>query len=138
MIDGNEYIKKVKEYFSYLVTEFGFKLSEETISGNFFYKIHFRDKKRVISISYENAEDYLSVVVFILQNNKLPDYDDKTKTLHLNEINASILPKVDKIDISVNNEYFKRFKPKSELERKLFKSAKELKLCLTHSDLLKR
>jgi len=87
-----------------------------------------------VSISYENIEDYLLVIIFLLQNGKLPDYDDKTKTLHLNKINAQILSRIDKNEISLNNEYFDKFNPKYELKKKLLKSAKELRLCLKHYD----
>jgi len=132
MIEGNQYTKVVKAYFDFLITEFGFKVSEEDIKGNAFYDVQYRDLKKVISISYENIENYLLVIVFMLQNGELPDYDDKTKTLHLNRLNAKVLSRVGKEEINVNNDYFFRFKASNELERKLLKSAKELRLCLKH------
>ena len=132
MIDGNEYIKVVREYFSFLTTEFDFKLTEEIVNGSFFYRIRYEDKTRAVTISYEDAEDYLSVFISILQNCELPDYDDKTQTLHLNRLNAVVLSTVDKSEIRLNNEYFLKFQTKDELERKLLKSAKELRLCLKH------
>jgi len=134
MIDGNKYIEIVRIYFHFLITEFGFKVSEEIINGNFFYRLRYINKIKAVTISYENIEDYLSVFISILQNGELPDYDDKTKTLHLNRINAQILSRIDKNEISLNNEYFDKFNPKDELERKLLKSAKELRLCLKHYD----
>jgi len=115
-----------------LITEFRFKVSEEKIRGNAFYDVQYRDLKKVVSISYENIEDYLLVIVFMLQNGELLDYDDKTKTLHLNQLNAKVLSQVAKEEISVNNEHFLKFKSSNELERKLLKSAKELRLCLKH------
>ncbi len=81
MIEGNKYIETVKSYFEFLIAEFGFKLSEEKISGHTFYDIKYKDNARVISISYENIEDYLLVIIFMLQDGELPDYDDKTKIL---------------------------------------------------------
>lgn len=135
MVEGNQFIETVKDYFAFLESELNFKVSEEKILGNAFYDVQFSDRARVASVSYENIEDYLLVIVFILQNGKLPDYDDKTKTLHLNQLNAIVLPKVDKIEIELNNEYFLKFQPQSELQRKLLKSAKELRLCLKHSNL---
>jgi len=134
MIAGSIYIAIVKAYFDFLITEFNFKISEEKIRGNVFYDVQYKDKTRIVSISYENIEDYLLVIIFLLQNGKLPDYDDKTKTLHLNKINAQILSRIDKNEIILNNEYFYKFNPKDELERKLLKSAKELRLCLKHYD----
>lgn len=132
MIEGNQYIEIVEAYFCFLITEFGFKISEEKIRGNAFYDVQYKDEKRIVSISYENIEDYLLVIVFLLQNGELPDYDDKTKTLHLNKLNIEVLSRVDKSEINLNNEHFLKFRARNELERKLLKSAKELRLCLKY------
>jgi len=132
MIDSSEYIKSVNDYFGFLITEFNFKLLEEKVRGNAFYDIQYKDKSRVISISYENIEDYLLVTVFMLQNGEKPDYDDKTKTLHLKQLNRLVIVKVSKEEINLNAEYFAKYNSKNELERKLLKEAKELRLCLKH------
>lgn len=132
MIDGNQYISKVKAYFNFLVTEFDFKISEEKIRGNAFYDVQYKDETRIVSVSYENIEDYLQVIIFMLLNGELPNYDDKTKTFHLNQLNARVLSRLDKSEISLNNEYFGKFDVNDELEKKLLKSAKELRLCLKH------
>ncbi len=132
MIEGNQYIEIVKVYFSFLVTEFGFNIFEEKIRGNAFYDVQYKDEARIVSISYENIEDYLQVIIFLLQNGKLPEYDDKTNTLHLNRLNAFFLSKIDRKEISLNSEYFAKINTNDELERKLLKSAKELRLCLKH------
>lgn len=134
MKEDKEYVNTVKNYFEFLISEFRFRILEEKIRGNAFYDVQYIDSKRVISISYENIEDYLLVIIFILQNGKLPNYDNKTKTLHLNQLNAKILTNIDKKEINLNNEYFSKFHAIDELERKLLKSAKELRLCLIHFD----
>ncbi|MBY0481793.1 MAG: hypothetical protein K2Q21_10580 [Chitinophagaceae bacterium] len=136
MIEGKKYIEVVKLFYSFLETDFGFSKVNETINGNAFYDVEFKNIEKVVSISYENIEDYLQVIVFILHNGDMPEYDDKTKTLHLNQLNEKILSKVDKGEISLNNEYFVKFNPKDELEKRLLKSAKELRLCLRHFDQL--
>lgn len=130
MIDSIEYIKIVKNYFKFLITEFKFKLLEEKVRGNAFYDIQYKDNSRVISISYENVEDYLLVTVFVLQNGEMPNYDDKTKTLHLKQLNGLVIAKASKEEINLNAEYFAKYNAKNELERKLLKEAKELRLCL--------
>lgn len=132
MIEGNLYIKLVKEYFAFLTTEFSYELSEQEIRGNFYYAVRYKDNTKMVSISYENIEDYFQVIVFILQNGKVPNYDDKTKTLHLNKLNAEVIFKVDKLEINLNNDYFLKFQANDEFERKLLKSAKELRICLKH------
>lgn len=132
MIEGEKYIEDVKTYFNYLITEFGFRISNEKIRGNAFYDLQYSDGNRIVSVSYENIEDYLQVIIFMLQNGELPDYDDKTKTLHLNRLNAQVMSSIDRKEIGLNNEYFEKFKAKAEIEKQLLKSAKELRLCLKH------
>jgi len=132
MVEGLEYIKVVKLFYSFLETEFGFKKVNETVNGNAFYDIEYKSSERVISISYENIEDYLEVIVFQLQNGEMPDYDDKSKTHHLNQLNRSVMSKVDKAEISSNIQYFSKYNPKDDLERKLLKGARELRLCLKY------
>ncbi len=137
MIEGNEYVETVELYFDFLITEFGFKKTEKVIKDNVYYDIQYHDKTRNVSISYENIEDYLQVIISMLQHGKLPHFDDKTKTLHLNHLNAQILPELGNEEIIQNSQYFLEFDAKSELERKLLKSAKELRLCLKHFELIK-
>lgn len=132
MIEGKEYIGAVKLFYSFLETEFGFSKVSETINGNAFYDVEFKDSVRVISVSYENIEGHLEVIVFMLQNGKLPNYDDKTKTLHLKQLNRLMMAKVSKEEINLNEEYFAKFTPKNEIEKKLLKEAKELRVCLKH------
>ncbi|MCB9311114.1 MAG: hypothetical protein H6567_13750 [Lewinellaceae bacterium] len=132
MIEGEKYIEDVKAYFNYLITEFGFRISNEKIRGNAFYDLQYSDGNCIVSVSYENIEDYLQVIIFMLQNGELPDYDDKSKTLLLNMLNAQVMSSVKRDEISLNNEYFVKFTPKTEIEKLLLKSAKELRLCLKH------
>lgn len=134
MLEGNIYIEIVKEYYSFLITEFNLPLINEKVRGNAFYDVQYGDKERVVSISYENIEDYLQVIIFILRNGRLPDYDDKKKTLHLQRLTPIVFAEVDKSEIDLNNAYFLKFHAKNELERELLKSAKELRLCLKHFD----
>jgi hypothetical protein len=96
MVEDFEFIETVKCYYSFLETEFGIIKINETINGNAFYDVEFGDKEKIISISYENIEDQLEVIVFLLQNGNLPDYDDKTKTLHLKLLNKLVMAKVRK------------------------------------------
>ena len=132
MIEGEKYTEDVKTYFNYLITEFGFRMSNEKIRCNAFYDLQYSDGNRIVSVSYENIEDYLQIIVYMLQNGELPDYDDKTKTLHLNRLNAQVMSIIDRNEIGLNNEFFVKFNPKLEIEKQLLKSAKELRLCLKH------
>ena len=130
MIEGKEYTKSVKLFYSFLETEFGFNEVSETIHGNAFYDVEFKDRERCVSVSYENIEGHLDVIVFMLQNGELPNYDDNTKTLHLKQLNRLVMAKASKEEINLNAEYFAEYNAKNELERKLLRAAKELRLCL--------
>ncbi|WP_256005053.1 hypothetical protein [Pedobacter deserti] len=136
MVDGKIYIEIVRLFFSFLINEFGFNQIKETENGNAFYDVEYRDGKRAISISYENVEDYLQVIVFMLKNGNLSDYDDKTHTLHLSELNKIILPRIYKKEVEENNILFSKYEANDSLGRKLLKSAKELRLILKNWDLL--
>ena len=132
MIEGEKYIETVRNFYSFLETEFGFKKFNETINGNAFYDVEFKSNEQVVSISYENIENHLEIIVFLLQDGKMPDYDDTTKTLHLNQLNRIVMVKVSKDNINLNTEYFVKYNVKSEIEQKLLKGAKELRLCLKY------
>jgi len=132
MIEGEKYIEIVRNFYSFLETEFDFKKFNETINGNAFYDVEFKSNEQVISISYENIENHLEIIVFLLQDGKMPDYDDKTKTLHLNQLNRTVMTKVGKDNINLNAEYFVKYNAKSEIEQKLLKGAKELRLSLKY------
>lgn len=132
MIEGEEYTEVVKQFYSFIETEFGFSKVAETINGNAFYDVEFKDKDRIISISYENIENHLEVIVFMLQNGEMPNYDDKTRTLHLKQLNRLAMAKISKEEFNLNAAYFAKYNAKNEIERKLLKEAKELRLCLKH------
>ncbi len=136
MVEETEYLKSVKFFYSFLKSEFGFSKVNDTVNGNAFYEVEYRDEEKAISISYENIEDYLEVIVFKLLNGEMPNYDDKSQTLHINQLNKLIMSRVSQTEIDSNAEYFSRFIPKGELERKLLKGAIELRLCLRHFDQL--
>lgn len=132
MIDGKSYAQTVKSYFSFLESEFGMKLLEEKAAGNFYYDVRYGDKDKIVSISYENLEDYLLFIVFLLDEGRLPDYDDKTRTLHLAHLNERVMEGVTKNELISNSKYFSVFTPRDQVERKLLKGAKELRLCLSN------
>jgi hypothetical protein len=131
MVEGTEYVQAVRIIFSFLSEEYGITDTSEKIRGNVFYDVQYRTPLKVISISYENIEDYLQVIVFKLKSGKLPDYDDKTHTLHLNVLNKIAFSKANKANIEQNNQYFNNhIKADTTLERKLLKSAKDLRLAM--------
>jgi hypothetical protein len=130
MLSGDEFISSVKKIYSFLVNEFNYSLIDEKNRTNLFYDVEYQKGDSVISISYENREDYLQVILFKLNNGTLPEYDDKEKTLHLENLNKKILSHLSSEDFEENNVYFSGLRTLSKMENRLLKSAKELRLCL--------
>ncbi|WP_276135135.1 hypothetical protein [Polluticoccus soli] len=135
MISKDDFIALVESYFHFLTSEFQFSKGEVKANGNAYYSFQFQDNKKVVSISHENIGNYYQVIVYLLDDNgSLPNYDDKTKTLHLDKLNKLILPNISLDQIKTNNTHFSTLVANSELERKMLKSAKELRLCLQNFD----
>jgi hypothetical protein len=135
MIDGSVFVSIVRQFFSFLENEFGFRQTGETIKGNAFYDVEYRDSLRAISISYENVENHLEVIVFVLQKDgNLPDYDDKTKTLHLGHLNTLVMSRISDMEIMSNHDQFSAYQAQGEFQKGLLKRAEELRLCLMHVD----
>jgi hypothetical protein len=132
MISGKEYLEIVKQYFSFLSLELGFEPLKETINGNAFYDVEYKNSDKIISISYENIEDYLSVIVFELKNGIVPDYNDKARTFHLQELSSEIISKLNQLEIRENSMIFKKFIASGGFEKRLLKSAKDLRMVLIH------
>lgn len=132
MISSQLFILKVAEYFDFLVTEFDFELVQGKVVENIFYEQRFSDGRKVVSISYENIEDYLQIIVYLLENGLLPDVDDGIRTLHLKQLNSVIFPLVSRDELEAKREEFGRFNASGKIENDLLKGAMELSLCLKH------
>lgn len=130
MIDSTQYFATVKKIFFFLHSEFNISEIKEKKNGNAYYDIKYIDQTKVISISYENIGDYLQIIVFKLENGQMPNYDDKSKTLHLNHLNRLALVNAKADDFKSNNDFFKEFSAATALERQLLKAGKDLRLSL--------
>ena len=134
MITSEKYIAFVKETFSYLIDELDYEVGNIKINGNIFYDVEFKKTNKVISISLETLENYPRVIIFNSDGRILSDYDNRTKTIHLNELTKEILPNLEKINFELNEKYFEKFKPETETEKLILKSAKELRICLKNKN----
>ncbi|MBG6188387.1 hypothetical protein [Flavobacterium sp. CAN_S2] len=130
MITLKKNIELCKKSFSFLITEFECKLEKIIENGNVFFDINYAGTNKVISISLETYENYLRVVIFDLENGKLSDYDDKAKTIHLNQLTKEYFPKISKNEITENSMFFKNISTETEIEKQIVKCAKELRLVL--------
>lgn len=130
MISEKEFIMSVKKIYSFLINEFNYSLIGKKNRTNLFYDVEYQQDESIISISYENREDYLQIILFRLNNGTLPNYDDKEKTFHLENLNKKILSLLSIEDFEENIDFFSRLTPLNQIENRLLKSAKELRLCL--------
>lgn len=134
MIRGLEFIEQTKKYNSFLVDEFDFIEFNITNREGLFYDVEYKKDGLLISISYENREDYLQVILFRLINGKKPEYDDKHMTIHLEKLNNALFKTLSSNNFKENEICFASLNASSNIERKLLKAAKELRLCLKHPD----
>ena len=90
-------------------------------------RVFVRIRKEKIRIREQKAFQ-----LFTLDNGKRSDYDDNTKTFHLNKLTDKLLRTLDKTEFENNNRHFKDIEAKDETEKMILKSAKDLRLCLKH------
>ena len=121
----------VIQCFHFLYEEFDFQLSRTTNREGLFYDVEYKRNNTIISISYENREDYFQTILFIIKNGIMPDYDDKTSTIHLPVLVSKFFSELAPNDFEENNKFFSLIKTSTEIEKKILKSAKELRICLS-------
>ncbi len=134
MIRGLEFIELTRKNNRFLVDEFDFIEFNVTNREGLFYDIEYKKDGLLISISHENRDDYLQVILFRLIDGKKPEYDDTQMTIHLEKLNNMLLKPLNSNDFKENEFYFASLNASSNVERKLLKAAKELRICLKHPD----
>jgi hypothetical protein len=133
MLTKKDYSEAVNKYFKYLEIDFDYKKIFENKSNTLLYDVRYSNNSNIISISYEIQGDGVKVIIFMLQNGNIPDYDDKAHTLHLEYLMKDI-SNDDKFNkcIDENNNYFLKYnKPIIDVENAILKKAKELRLYLS-------
>lgn len=136
VLNEDEYFLIIEKQFLYLVDEFNYKIINKKSGISFLYDVNFQTSNSMISVSYDRRDNNLQVILFILKDGHLPDYDDKEHTIHLEKLNNKIIPYLNKEEISDNNDFFRNIKPLNHFEKILLKLAKELRLCMKNTDLL--
>jgi len=130
VFNKDEYFSNIEKQFMFLLDDFEYQVINEKSKISFLYDVNFQKSNSVISVSFDIRENYLQVILFILKDGHFPDYDDKEHTIHLEKLNNMILPLLSKEEISDNNDFFQNIKPLNQLEKRILKSAKELRLCM--------
>ncbi len=134
MISNFEFVEIVKRYFSFLVSHFYYELlNGKHATHSMLYDVSYGGKEKVISISYEFPSDYLQIIIFDLLDGKLSDYDDRKHTHFLSEFNREIYSNITQDAMQKNHLFFSQHIPHSDIERRLIKRAKELRLYMLHS-----
>ena len=136
MVTDNEYFEKVETYFKFLVNEFKFKVESKTFNGNVFFDIEYKSKNILISISYENIEDFLEIIIFPNSANNNISFKGSNENFRLSQLRNDLLTKIKNSDFEKNNKFFIKFKTKNNFERNLLKSAKDLRICLNNLNLI--
>jgi hypothetical protein len=130
MLSGDDFITLVRRYFDFLPKEFCYELFNEINMENLFYRVQYHKDNLLISISYENRENYLQVIVFTIKDGVISEYDDREHTFHLGELNRRIMQHLKTENFEDNDKFFSSIQPSNEFEKSLLKLAKELRLCM--------
>lgn len=110
MISGDEFIRFAKNCFRFLIDELGYVELSVTNRTGIFYDVEYKKDDMVISISYENRENYLQVLLLKLQKGIKPDYDDKKHTIHLERLNSQVLNLLSNAAYKENDSFFLQLK----------------------------
>jgi hypothetical protein len=128
-MNGQDFLRIVKEAFAPFLEELGFAMEQPSISGRF-YRVSFTASSHVVSVSYEPGDDALFVMVFSLKNGELSDIDDSKKTPRLSDLNSRYMVRVTDKERIENQKVFESIVAKDKEELLLLKAAKELRLVL--------
>lgn len=136
-INEEQYFGVVTAYFSFLVTELGFNLSREYTNSSFFMMAEYRRGiELLVSIPYEQGNDYLDIMIFRLDNGREPHYDDLSRNLQLRRITDEILAGVSRNEKVANSKLFSQFHAGTDIEKRLLNAAKAMRLASLHGNLL--
>lgn len=135
LFSKNEYMGFVKKYFYFLEKEYNYEILPMKLDNSLLFDVEYGNEDSIISISYEIYGEGVQVILFKLINGKLPNYDDKTHTIHLNKLMNTYCKELTLSQLNKNNNYFKRVKKSSQpIENELLKKAKELRLAFICQD----
>jgi hypothetical protein len=128
-MNGRSFSKAVDLIFSRFLSDLGFNEIEKTISGNF-YSVRHSSSQYEISISFEPDTENVLIVLYSLVKDDISDIDNHLISPRLSDLNLRYMHLVTDAQRAENDDYFKELNSHDPIEKRLIKSAKELRLVL--------
>jgi len=125
---ATEFKGSISLYFDHFLRCFGFLTPAKfTISGRM-YDATYEKSNKSLSISYEPGDEYLEIILFEKNGEKLSDYDDRTTTKSLSDLNRQYTINIKNTDINKIDESFNSLVAENKELMQLKKKARELNI----------
>jgi hypothetical protein len=128
-MNGISFSALLRSAFQPFLNELGFVMEAPLISGRY-YRSSFIGERNVVSVSYEPGDEAVIVAVFSKCGSEVSDFDDRSKTLLLSDLNRRYQSQVTESERLQNDLAFQCILVEDQAERVLLKAAKELRLLL--------
>lgn len=128
-MNGLCFFRIIDEAFAPFLGELGLQMDSPSISGRH-YSVSFSGPSHLVSVSHEPGEAFLIVFVSPAGKKRLSDFDDKTRTPRLSDLNGKYMPLITNEERTQNEAFFRSVKINDDDEARLLKCAKELRLVL--------
>jgi hypothetical protein len=127
-VTSDSFAEFVSRVFLPFLKPLGFNLEAVTMSGKQ-YAANFVARDCSVAVAYEPGDDYLEVAVGP-KDPTLSEWDDRDVTPRLQDLNRRYMPHISTGERVANDGYFASIQVKDDLERRLLKAAKELRMTL--------
>ena len=128
-MDGENFLKIVKQAFWPFLSEMEFIANDPSISGRY-YRASFTGPTHSIWVTFEPGDDQLLIFIFSRENGKLSNIDDRSKTPRLSDLNSRYMRTISDRERSDSEAIFADVVAKDSKEQLVLKAAKELRLVL--------
>lgn len=126
---GERFKRLINEAFVLFLKDLGFVSQPIHVSGRYF-RASFIGKEQTLIVSLKPAEDNKTVLLVTIGDDDLSAIDDRSKTPRLSDLNSRYMSDVVPYEQMSNDAFFSGIEALCAHERKLVKSAKELRLVL--------
>ena len=126
---ATEFKASISLYFDHFLVLFGFSIPARFNLSGRLYDATYEKHNKSLSISYEPSDEYLEIMLFEKCGNNLSDYDDRSATKSLSDLNKQYAINVKDTAIKKIDKYFSGFALVNEESILLRKQARELNFC---------